>query len=257
MLLSGWLRRKTRGMVIDCHCHLEAGELPQRVLEDADRLGIDKLVVCSLGDYDYEPTHAKCVAANREVVRAMQAHPDRVIGFCYVNPAFAESADEIETCVREFGMKGLKLWVSVLATDERVFPVVEKAGRLGIPVLMHAWKKATGNLPFESTPEQAAWLARRYPDIVFIMAHIGGEWERGIKAARPVPNLLVDTSGSIIECGMIEAAVEQLGAERVVFGSDVPGVELAVPFAKVSGADITDAEKRLVMGGNMQRILGV
>jgi len=244
-------------MVIDCHCHLEGGVIPPRVLEDADRLGIDRLVVCSLGDFDYEPTHEKCVAANREVVRAMRAHPDRVVGFCYVNPAFPEALAELDACVRQFGMKGLKLWVSVLATDERVFPVIEKARQLGIPVLMHAWKKATGNLPFESTPEQVAWLARRYPDVSFIMAHMGGDWERGIKAAGPVANLMVDTSGSIIECGMVEAAVDELGAERVVFGSDAPGVELAVAVGKVTGADIGGAEKSLVMGENIRRVLGL
>jgi hypothetical protein len=244
-------------VIVDCHCHLQSGEFPQRVLDDADRLGIDKLVVCSIGDHDYEPTPEKCVLANRETVRVMRAHPDRIIGFCYVNPAFPQALEELETCVREFGMKGLKLWVSVVATDERIFPVVEKAQELGVPILMHSWKKATGNLPFESTPEQVAWLARRYPEVKFIMAHIGGDWQRGIKAAKPASNLLVDTSGTIIECGMIEAAVKELGAERVVFGSDAPGLELAVPFAKVMGAEIGEREKRLVMGENMQRMLGL
>ena len=244
--------------MVDCHVHLSGSELSTRVLEDAERLGIDRLCVCSLGDFNHTPSHEQCVSANRDVVRVMQSHPNKVIGFCYVNPTYtAEAIEEFATCVNQFGMRGLKLWVSNFATDPRVFPVVEKAQELGAPVLMHAWKKATGNLPFESTPSHIAELAERFPGANFIMAHIGGDWERGIKAVRGIPNVYVDTSGSIIEYGMIEAAVETLGAERVVFGSDGPGVELAVAFAKVTGAEISEKDKHLILGDNMRRLLGL
>lgn len=243
-------------MIIDCHVHLSGAELPARLIEDARRLGVDRLCVCSLGDFNYTPSHEQCVAANRDVVRVMESHPDLVIGFCYVNPTYTQEAvAEFSTCVEQFAMRGLKLWVSNFATDPRVFPVIEKAQELRVPVLMHAWKKATGNLPFESTPSDVAELARRFPGVNFIMAHIGGDWERGISAARGIHNLLVDTSGSIIECGMIESAVEALGAQRVVFGSDSPGVEPAVAFAKVMGADLSDDDRRLIMGENMRRLV--
>jgi hypothetical protein len=250
-------------MTIDCHVHPAAAgldapaDLDPRILEDAERLGIDKLIVSSIGSWNYEPPHGECVKANRDTAAIMKRCGERIVGFCYVNPTFPEAVEELERCVGDFGMRGLKLWVSNVATDPRVFPVVEKASQLCIPVLMHAWHKTTGNLPNESRPAQVAELAQRFPSVVFIMAHMGGQWQRGIKAARRVPNLWVDTSGSIVELGMIEEAVEKLGPERVAFGSDASGVDLPVAFWKVAGADVSPEVKRLILGENMRRLLGL
>jgi hypothetical protein len=49
-------------------------------------------------------------------------------------------------------------------------------------------------------------------------------------------------------------AVRELGAERVVYGSDVGGRGFASQLAKVAGADIPDAGKELVFGGNLRRL---
>jgi hypothetical protein len=49
-------------------------------------------------------------------------------------------------------------------------------------------------------------------------------------------------------------AVRELGAERVVVGSDVGGRSFASQHAKALGADIPDAAKELVLGGNLRRL---
>jgi hypothetical protein len=241
-------------MLIDAHVHLKGGALHPGVVEAAARLGIERLLVSSLGAFQYEPAHDQCLQANRETEAAMRRHPGLVLGACYVNPRFAQAADEAGRCV-EAGMVAVKLWVAAPASDPCVFPVVEKAIALGVPILQHAWHKATGNLPHESTPSEVAALGRRYPEAALIMAHIGGDWERGLRAVRGVRNVRVDTSGSIIEAGMIEAAVEQLGAARVIFGSDADGVEPAVALAKITGAEISDEAKRLILGDNVAALL--
>jgi len=87
------------------------------------------------------------------------------------------------------------------------------------------------------------------------MAHIGGDWERGIAAVKDCPNVLVDTSGSIIDMGMVERSVEVLGANRVLFGSDAHGVDLSVALAKVLDAEISESDRQLILGGNMQAVL--
>jgi len=241
-------------MIIDAHVHLSGRTLNPGVVEAAQALGIDRLLVSSLGSWNYEPSRDECVRANRDTQAAMREHPGLVLGACYVNPRFPEAVAEVERCIAE-GMVAVKLWVAAPASDPCVFPVIEKAIALRVPVLQHAWHKATGNLPHESTPSQVAELARRYPEAALIMAHIGGDWLRGLRAARGAPSLRVDTSGSIIEAGMIEAAVEQLGAGRVIFGSDADGVEPAVALAKVRGAEIGDADRRLILGDNLAALL--
>jgi len=211
-------------------------------------------VVSCLGSWAYEPTHEDCQQANRAVRRLTLAYPDLVLGLAYVNPCHAEAAVEFERCVTEWGFVGLKLWVACRVTDERVRPLLEKARALRVPVLHHAWHKITGNLPHESYPHEVARVGADFPDVQLIMAHIGGDWLRGLRAVRDQPNVSVDTSGSIIEEGMIEAAVRALGARRVLFGSDAHGADLAVNLAKITGARIPVRARRLVLGANFARL---
>lgn len=241
-------------MIIDCHVHPQGAGLDPRLVRQAERLGVDRLVVSSLGSWAYEPSHEECEQGNRDVRRLMEEYPGLVLGLAYVSPCYPQAVEEFERCVAEWGFVGLKLWVACRATDERVRPVLEKARELRVPVLHHAWHKITGNLPHESYPEDVARAAADFPDVQFIMAHIGGNWVRGIRAVRDQPNVSVDSSGSVVEDGMIEAAVKELGARRVLFGSDAHGGDLAVNLAKVTDARIPVRARRLVLGGNFARL---
>jgi predicted TIM-barrel fold metal-dependent hydrolase len=218
---------------------------------------VDRLVVSSLGSWAYEPTHEDCVQANRDVRRLTEEYPGLVLGLAYVNPCYPEAVGEFERCVTEWGFVGLKLWVACRVTDDRVRPLLQKAGELRVPVQHHAWYKITGNLPHESYPHEVARAAAEFPQVRFIMAHIGGDWLRGIASVRHQPHVSVDTSGSIVEEGMIEAAVKALGARRVLFGSDAHGGDLAVNLAKIGGARIPVRARRLILGGNFARLAGL
>ena len=50
-------------------------------------------------------------------------------------------------------------------------------------------------------------------------------------------------------------AVDQLGAERVLFGSDAGGRSFASQLGKVIGAQIPESAKRLILGENLKRLL--
>ena len=50
--------------------------------------------------------------------------------------------------------------------------------------------------------------------------------------------------------------MKELGADRVLYGSDACGRGFASQLAKVQGADITDDAKAKVLGGNLKRLLG-
>lgn len=244
-------------MIIDCHVHLQGSGIEPELVELAAQLRVDRLCVSSLGrSWSYEPTPEVFVQANDDVAETMRRHPDFALGFCYVNPVFAEeSLAEMRRCIEEIGMVGVKLWVATYANDPRVFPLVEKAIEYGVPVLQHAWHKATGNLPHESDPVHVAELAHRYPTAEIIMAHIGGDWERGIEAIKDCPNVVVDTSGSLMDMGMIEHAVEELGGGRVLFGSDAHGVDLSAALGKVLDAEISETDRMRILGGNIQALL--
>ena len=56
--------------------------------------------------------------------------------------------------------------------------------------------------------------------------------------------------------GYVEAMVEGVGAERVIFGTDTPLIDPFFGLAKITGADITEEQKELILGKNIMRLIG-
>ncbi len=245
--------------IIDTHVHLCDDESFRHTCDLEQSAGVVKIVVSCLEpcDGDYKPTPEQFRRNNARVHEWMRRETDFVEGWAYVNPEHErESLDEIDRAINEYGMKGIKLECGCVCTDPHYRPIMVIADSLGIPVLQHSWFKITGCIPGESVPHDIAALARDFPGVTIIMAHMGGDWQRGIKAVRSLPNVLVDTSGSIVDCGMIEEAVEELGAERILFGTDLPDIDFWTNLGKIEGAAISAEQKRLILYGNASRLLG-
>jgi len=254
-------------VIIDIHTHLAAPGLQPdademlRMRALARHAGIEKAV--ALGNLiavgGPHPTPEQIHMVNENTLRAMHAQPDFFIGFCYMNAANPEdfSLAEIERCVVRGGMRGLKFWVAVLATDKRHDALLARAQDLGIPILYHAWYKAFDQGSGESTPAQVADLARRFPKVQIVMAHLTGDGERGVQDILDTPNVLIDTSGGQPESGLVEYAVRRLGAERVIFGSDWPIRDFGVQIGRVKGGKLSSRDAELVFRGNAARILGL
>ena len=247
----------------DVHCHLAnlPGNTPEarlgRLLEFADRMGISRLCVYMGMTWSYEPSPADFRKQNDEVLAAIKRYPDRAFGFVYLNPKHAsESLDELNRCVADGPMVGVKLWVASHADDRSLDPIVERAAELNAVVFQHTWIKISGNLPGESTPMDLTALAARHPQARIICGHTGGDWEQGIRAVRAHKNIFVDLGGGDPVAGITEMAVRELGAERVIFGSDAAGRSFASQLAKVHGAEIPDDAKRLILAANLKRLLG-
>jgi predicted TIM-barrel fold metal-dependent hydrolase len=246
----------------DAHCHLSGvpGRTPAerlgQLLEFADRLGIQRLGVSMGMEWSYDPSPEKLRLDNDEVMTAVRAFPDRAFGFVYLNPNHVEaSLQELDRCVRDGPMVGVKLWVAQRCNTASLDPIVRHAAELQVVVLQHTWLKITGNLPGESTPTDLAELAARHPTVPFIAAHTGGDWEIGIRAFRPQSNVYVDLAGGDPVSGQTEMAVRELGAERVLYGSDAGGRSFASQLAKVHGARLSESARRLILAGNLKRLL--
>lgn len=247
---------------IDCHIHptMRVGGPPiacaAELLPFADRMGIELLGV-SLGPVFFpQPTRAQIEADNDFNAGLIASHPDRFFGYVNLNPNdLRHSLDEIERRIVDGPFVGIKLWVALCCDHPNVDAIGARAAELRAPILQHTFYRAGGNLPGESSPEDLARLAARHPDVTFIAAHAGLNWEMGIRAVADRPNVLVDTCGFDPEAGFTEMAVAWLGAERVVYGSDAAGRSFASQLAKVHGADIIPEERTLILQGNMRRVL--
>jgi hypothetical protein len=249
-------------MIWDVHTHLSGvpGGTPEerlaRLIEFADRMGIERLCVSMGMNWSYDPPPDDLRRQNDEVLRAVTRWPQRAFGFVYLNPNHVEaSLAELDRCVRDGPMVGVKLWVARHCNEPELDPIVRRAIELKAVILQHTYVKTTGNLPGESTPMELAELARRHPAATFICGHTGGNWEIGIRAIRDCKNVYADLCGSDPTAGYTEMAVRELGAQRVLYGSDAGGRSFASQLAKVVGADIPESAKKLILGENLKRLL--
>jgi predicted TIM-barrel fold metal-dependent hydrolase len=187
----------------------------------------------------------------------MRRYPGRIHCYAYVNPGWArEAQDEVSRCVEKLGFIGVKLYNDYVATEPVVFPLVEQAIRLRVPILHHAGHTSWLPAPQPRISDGAAFaeLARRYPEAMLICGHVagGGDWEWTIKALRNSPSVYLDLSGSVPDEGIVETAAQILGPNRLLFGCDM---SMTASVGRIRSADLSDTDRKKILGGNMQRIL--
>ncbi|MGI6294960.1 MAG: amidohydrolase family protein [Armatimonadota bacterium] len=244
--------------IFDIHVHFLGNEaMDSEFLRFALDWGMPFATSClgHQGSMIAYPTFEQCRLANDAVLRQMAQYPDMVYGFCYVSQEHeGRAVEEVRRCIGE-GMRGVKLWVAVKVDDERTFPIAEEAIAADVPILIHSYLRLDEILPEESKPWHIAALARRYPELKIIMAHMALHWWDGVDMVADCPNIYVDTSGCDPELGSVEYAVAKLGPERVLYGSDGPGRDVLCQIGRVMAADIPEADKEKVLHLNAKRLL--
>jgi hypothetical protein len=238
--------------VIDSHCHIGIGRYkeltPDGLLRLMDKCDVDKAVVC--------PVEEHITVYNREgndyVLSAVRRHPDRFIGFAVANPWFGEEAtNELERAINE-GLKGLKFNSSrqgFFINDPIVYPLIKIAEKWSLPVYFHT------STPIYALPLQLEDLARHFPSVNFIMGHsgIGDTWTDSLPAALNVDNIYLETSFFVPQ--MLKAALDAIGNQRVLFGSNSPVSGLDLEMAKIQAFDMNLETRERVMGKNIALLI--
>jgi predicted TIM-barrel fold metal-dependent hydrolase len=233
-------------MIWDLHCHLSGfdGRTPDEkmaaMIRYADRMGIDRLCIFMGYPLVDDPSPEVLRAQNDQVLQALSRQA---------------SLDELNRCVRDGPMVGVKLWVATRANAPGLDTIIDRAAALQAVIFQHTWIKTGGNLAGESTPLDLVELARKHPGVRFICGHTGGNWELGIRAIRSAGNLYSDLAGSDPTSGFVEMAVRELGAGRVVYGSDVGGRSFASQLGKVMGAAIPQPARDRILAANLQSLM--
>jgi len=247
-------------VVIDGHTHfagLGKGMPPcsvEELLSVMDGNGIDAVVTTppysSIGaDRTYDE-------ANAFLADAMRKAPDRILGFMRVNPHMQEHAlRRIEEGVKHQGFRGVKFHprneAFAINSEELAFPIAELASGLGVPILIHTGEPDTYGF---AQPTLVGGLADAFPDLTLIVGHMGKRlYEDAILVARWFENIILETS--FRSPRQIKRAVNRVGADRVVYGSDMPFGIPEIEMMKIRLCDITAEEKEKVLGENMARIL--
>jgi uncharacterized protein len=225
-------------MLVDVHAHFLHARTPRADWRERNvsrltagaRIGISIHVASILGSWGltspiYFPSQRDVTAGNDALLALQREHPDRIRGYACVNPNYtAHARAEIVRCL-DAGMIGIKLAASRRADDPLLDPIAELARERRVPVLQHVWQHRRRDWPGQEASDAAELgaLARRHPEVSFILAHIGGggDWLHSLHAVSDVPNVYVDLSGSGVDGGMLEACIESVGVERLLWGTDL------------------------------------
>lgn len=242
-------------MIVDAHTHVGVtwpDEGVRATVADAiammDRSGITRACTSASrllrGDFHL---------GNRITGQAIDAYPDRLIGFVVATPVHAgESAAECDHYLGRAGFRGIKVHRShnaVAYDDGRYDPIYAKGAEYGVPVLAHTFSR--GEVC------QLLGAAMRHPHVTFIVGHSGGYgWHECLADIAAVPNAVFDVCCSCADAGRIEAFVKAGGAERVVYGSDLPFLEASHCLAQIEAADLGEAEREMILAGNILRLVG-
>lgn len=217
------------------------------LLAAMDRNGISHTVVCAI-----EPFFL-----SEPIGRAIAPHPDRFSLFCAVDPFHPDPAARLERIMQECPVHGIKIHPTLTGlnpSDERMFRLMDLARRKNLPVVIH-----TGTFPFDTGGwDDVSLLApalSRFSDVTVVLAHIGwDQYRKVIALAQRFSNVCVETSWQ--PARVIKLAVDELGVERVFFGSDYPLLKQEYALAHLAEALSAD-ELRMVASQNAMRLLGL
>lgn len=242
------------GPIHDAHTHLGEGTWyslsPDELILSMDQNGVVGAVICPSDRalaYHFKE-------GNDYLLDAAQKHPGRFFPFLTASPwAPEEGLDYLQKAVSHGGVYGLKFNTTLTGcsiSDPKLNPFVEFAQSHDLPIYFH-----TGT-PIFSLPTQLMQLARRFPKVKFIMGHLGScdFWMDGVPVAAATPNIYVETSFFGI-APMLRRVITEVGAERVLFGSDVPICSYPLEIGKFGGLDLDPETEARIFGRNLLSLL--
>ena len=232
--------------VIDAHAHLGLIRdyfVPQpevsSLVSYMDGFGIDTACI-----FAFAGVMSDFVWGNDRVVDAVRTYPDRFVGYATLSANYPEDLiPELER-TEHLGLRGIKLITAYQGHPEetkRFFPVYEWANNRRTIILSHQWGSA----------DFLGQVAQDYPDVCFIIGHLNFAYA---DVVRRYDNVYTTTT-FVPWPGAIARATKVFGAEKILFGSDLPDLDASLNLGPLLTAHIPDEEKRMMLGLNMQRIL--
>jgi predicted TIM-barrel fold metal-dependent hydrolase len=260
---------------------VSAEERGAAVIAQMNEADIDKSVVF-LGDYGLRLGDAALSVEeeNHTIAALARESTGRIVPFAGVDPRRPGALELFRSCLEEYGMRGLKLHpgTGFSPLDPECLPFFDVAGQHGVPVLVHTGPMASPLVSHTSRPVLLDPVAADYPDTVIVLQHAGQRcwWEEAVNVAFWKPNIYLELSmwqwtfafDPKEFVSRIYRMKQEIGLDRVLFGSDFPGLSQAMGLrewvdvfrnlpglAAEHGFDITQAEADGILGGNAERLL--
>jgi predicted TIM-barrel fold metal-dependent hydrolase len=235
------------------------------LIASMDEAGVDISVILNIG----WTTHELCVETNDYIIDAVSRYPQRLVGFCAVQPQSAKAAAaEIERCAR-VGIRG----VGEMRPDIQLFdlcdevimePLVEVLKAHKLVLLLHASEPIGHEYPGKGgiTPDILYSFIVSFPDLTIVCAHWGGGlpfYALMPEVKKAMGNVYFDSAASpfLYTPEVYSQVIQLVGADRVLFGSDYPLLAQSRLLKEIKALNLAEETKSLVLAGNALRLLGI
>ena len=237
----------------------------EELIASMDEAGVDISVILNYG----WTTHELCVETNDYIIDSVSRYPQRLVGFCAVQPQSSKAAvAEIERCAKA-GIKG----VGELRPDIQLFdlgdevvmePLVEVLRKHQLVLLLHASEPVGHDYPGKGsiTPDILYPFITSFPDLKMVCAHWGGGlpfYALMPEVKKAMSNVYFDTAASpfIYSPQVYNQVIQLVGADKILFGSDYPLLAPSRLLEEIKALDLPEETKNLILSGNAQRLLGI
>jgi predicted TIM-barrel fold metal-dependent hydrolase len=204
---------------------------------------------------------------NDSIMEMVAAHPDRLIGFCCLNPLHPDAAKEVDRCIQG-GLKGVgELAFYQTGIGEPILnalaPIMRLCEENSLPVLIHTNEPIGYAYPGKApmTLSEIYRMVRCFPRNTLVLAHWGGGLpfyhllKKEVKAA--FTNVYVDTAASpfLYDHAIYPVVAAAFGHERILLGSDFPLLKPLRYMNDMQTSGLSDGQIRAICGENAFRLL--
>jgi len=249
--------------IIDTHLHLgylSGLNMPQEpesaIIGQYKKYGISKAI------FSHHYALASVDFGMECTMRALEKYRGSFFAYLVFNPNFEKKSLEIiKEYVNHEAIAGVKIhpsWHSCYPYDERYSKFWEFADKKGLIILTHSWNPNVSNKSQKfSDPLFFEKIAKAHPDLKIILAHAGGRGDYLYKVIDLIinnDNLYVDFAGDIFEPFLVRDYVSKAGSKKLLFGTDLPWLDLRYYLSNILNAEISDSDRANIFGLNAARL---
>lgn len=234
------------------------------LIDSMDKEGVDISVIVNIGWV----THELCVETNDYILESVARYPERLIGFCSVQPnSYDAAVAEIERCAKG-GMRGVgeirpDMQLFDLS-DELMMPIIEVLRKHKLILLTHASEPVGHSYPGKGiiTPAMLYPLIASLPDLTIVCAHWGGGlpfYALMPEVKQAMRNVFFDTAASpyLYSPQVYNQVISLVGSDKILFGSDYPVMTPGRLLKEINSLDLPEATRKLILSGNARRLLDI
>lgn len=220
------------------------------IAKKMDTLGVDSIITAPWSGISLDG-----IMGNEETLDAARKHLGKFYGYLTCNVNYREELNKVLEYHKEYpdvfkGIKPYPPYQKFDFSDEACREWFEYANAHHLPALIHA-----DGVSYIDMVEK---VVGKYPNITFIIAHTGASYplaRRAIKLAKEYDNVVLEITYTTTGRGMVEFLVSEVGADRVLYGSDLPMRDPTPQLAWVCYADISVTDKKKILAENFKKIL--